>query len=808
MSDSFSKRRTVSRFIRLLFASHVLIALSGCGAAIEKIEPPARKAITIEGVIPVLYVSRLTPGFVQISLWVDAGSRDASPPQVATVAAWIAADRAHSDLQVYVVPDGIEFSTICRSLEIDKCITWLGSALNARNPTQSEMRKARMRLVESRLRALSQDRARSSDRLALKALLGTDADSLFPLGERKADDRVTKTAVGDFLKAHFGPARALLVAVGEVQTSDLREAVQAAFSNNSKAHADRAQRTIRAFTEGVEVEIGAINAVTISAITPDLASAVAIGRALHISLKSERFANPAEPTTHAFQLRGGALLTIRLTEVRDPIKVVQYATSEFFRLRIEGVDETPIISGAESAREEARAVGTRWCSQDEQPAEDHYALGIGVVVEGGRADRPRVGTPDAKRRKKLQITAVRALNRGRRAAHSKLVGNLGEDTATVTATNGARIAVERRVADKVAVSVHFASGAQRDPPTLHGRAALLATLASTSCRGYPTDLLAARLEEMEATLEPLVESDYWGVVLVAPKKWWHQAIDICTTCALKPSFERRDLATARLRLLEKFGKTSTPFDFTSQAALLIAPASPGSVAPRGSRDSLANISLGELTDLFNESAKGEALTIAAVGDLPVVDATRRIARRVVLLPRGSVPRYEPPLDSKTTLLASWSSDSQTRAIVAWRAEGLSNGRPGATAFVLQMRNFLANMPGIDPVWYDAAAQDWGTWAAIAIEVSQEALPTLEQSVRQATRMISFKHLSKLVDATVERDSIVSQVQAAQLKYAVERIARKSRNKPVESLSRKAALEVARALRASAPRFAIFRPRTK
>jgi predicted Zn-dependent peptidase len=374
--------------------------------------------------------------------------------------------------------------------------------------------------------------------------------------------------------------------------------------------------------------------------------------------------------------------------------------------------------------------------------------------------------------------------------------------------NGAKIAVERKSGDKVAVSVLFSGGAQRDPPALHGRAALLATLAATSCRKYPADLLTRRLKEMDATLEPLVESEYWGVVLVAPKKWWRKAIEICTSCAFRPSFERGDLASARLRLLEKFGKTATPFRLASHAAFLISPTSPGSIAPWGSRDSLTEISLGELTDLFRGSAKGEAVTIAAIGDLPVDEATRRIARRVAHLPPGSLSRYEPPSDSKPTLLASWSRDSRTRAVVAWRVKGSAIGGQGATAFVLQMRNRLANMPGIEPVWHDAAARGWGTWAAIALRVSEEALPTLKQTVDRATRMISFKDLSEVVDETVERDRVASLIAAAQLKYAVEQLAKKLRKKTVESRSRKAALEVARQLLASPARFAICRPRRK
>jgi hypothetical protein len=280
LSDSDLRNLVAYRFYRLFLALHFLIALSSCGAAVERIEPHAHQAIAIEGVIPVLFVARPTPGLVQLSLWVDAGSRDVSPPQVATIAAWIAAGRADADLQTYVLPDGIEFSTQCVSRELEKCLTRMRNALNARNPKESELSAARTRLVEDRLRAQALDRLRSADRLALKALMSRGAESLFPLGDRRADDRVTKDAVDAFLRAHFGPDRALLVAVGELRASDLSRAVKKAFINNSKARAERAQRTLGIVSEAIAVEIGAIDAITISAITPDLASAVSIARSL------------------------------------------------------------------------------------------------------------------------------------------------------------------------------------------------------------------------------------------------------------------------------------------------------------------------------------------------------------------------------------------------------------------------------------------------------------------------------------------------------------------------------------------------
>jgi hypothetical protein len=125
-----------------------------------------------------------------------------------------------------------------------------------------------------------------------------------------------------------------------------------------------------------------------------------------------------------------------------------------------------------------------------------------------------------------------------------------------------------------------------------------------------------------------------------------------------------------------------------------------------------------------------------------------------------------------------------------------------------MRSQLAKMPGIEPVWQDAAERAWGSWAAIALRLSEEALLTLEQSVSRAAREISIKDLSELVETTIEKDRIAAVIAAAQPKYAVERLEEKPSKKRAESRSKKTALKVARDLLASPARFAISRPRTR
>ncbi|MBN1655798.1 MAG: hypothetical protein JXA30_18680 [Deltaproteobacteria bacterium] len=792
----------------LLLVAPWLAALFGCGASVERIKPVAPKALSLEAAVPILFVDKPTPGLVQLSLWVDAGSRDAAPPQVATVAAWVAARRAGSDVQAYVLPDGIEFSLLCESREITRCLFRMSRALASRNPGEKEVQQARSKLEKARLAAESKDQGRAADRLAITALFGSGADAFFPLGQIEADEGVTKASVGDFLANHFGPSRALLVAVGKLQVSELSRVVQDNFSINPQARSQRAKRLFDCASAEVRAEIGGVDEVTISAVAPDLASAVALGRSVNLSLLSAGFASPIKPVSHAFQLRGGALVTIRLSKVSDAISLVRYAASEFFRLRIEGVEMRSAVSAADSPKELARTLGSRWCSQEERSNQGRYGLGVGVIASGGRADRLKSDAPDDGYKKRLQASLQQALKAAKAIADPKLQGSIREDRASLAAANGASIKVEKRTGDNIAVAVRFAKGAESEPKAVHGRTALLATLATISCRGFPAELLKTRLREIDACIIPMVDSDSWGVVVTAPKKNWRQAVDIAMACALRPSTRSQDIAYARLRLLEKFRGEATSFRFASQAGLLISPASPGWVAPWGSPDSVANISSRELNRAVRDSVFGEAATIAAVGNLPVGQTARRIARRVAHLPKGLLPKAEAPSDARSFLLADRSPDSDIWAVIAWRSPGPVASRDGALAFVLRMRTQLETKGGIEPVWHDAGAGRWGAWAAIALRITDEALVNLERNVAQATRTMSEKDLSKLIDDVGKKAHIESVVAAAQLRYAAERLARKQMTNSRVKRDRKAALDTARQLLVSTPRFAIARPRAR
>jgi hypothetical protein len=88
------------------------------------------------------------------------------------------------------------------------------------------------------------------------------------------------------------------------------------------------------------------------------------------------------------------------------------------------------------------------------------------------------------------------------------------------------------------------------------------------------------------------------------------------------------------------------------------------------------------------------------------------------------------------------------------------------------------------------------------------LTNLDQSVRQITQTISTNDLSKLVDDIAEQQEITTAVAIAQSGRAAEQLAQNQKKNRDTKESRSTALDVARRLLGSSPRFAILRPRSK
>ncbi|MEY4579218.1 MAG: hypothetical protein RL701_3921, partial [Pseudomonadota bacterium] len=202
----------------------LLTIVSACGQTLRDLPeaPSARVAArlpqrvfdTAPGGVRIASLPRATPGVVRLALYVDAGSRDAALPQTATLAAWLAAESAGSQLEATAFPDSTEIALACTTDGLQRCLTQLAAALAFRDPSPAALSAARQRLRDGLRRALARDKHEGVDRLALHALLGAAAQGFFPLGTADADLTAAGDAVQTFLRDHYGPTRVIVVAAG------------------------------------------------------------------------------------------------------------------------------------------------------------------------------------------------------------------------------------------------------------------------------------------------------------------------------------------------------------------------------------------------------------------------------------------------------------------------------------------------------------------------------------------------------------------------------------------------------------------
>jgi predicted Zn-dependent peptidase len=786
-----------TRHTRVLVAASAYVWFAGCGgASLESSAAREPKVVTTGQGIHVSAVPRPTPDVVYLALWIDAGSRDASPPQLATVAAWIAAGRTGGNIRVDTTPDGIALSLRCYAKSAVSCLKRLREALTTRDTDETQAQQALVRLVWARRLAEAADPRREADRLALTALLGRQAMGFFPFGVKEDDGAVTAKAIKGFFRDHFGPERSFLVAVGDVDEGDFVDVVQEVFRGAPRAQRPRAMRDFRGLSRGgVKTALDAVSAVSAAAFAPDLETATALARVLSTSMALSGSAPVKGPAGFAVRVRGGALALAR-TAADEPAKVVNETAFEYGRLKKEGIRRVDVAAKGSSLSDLARDAGLKWCAQGGYPLTGTFGPGLGVLVSAGRGPQKASGTePDAEQSERAGEQMDRAFAEGeRRAAEARVTGAVETRLASVTATNGARIEVRGRQSERVAVAIGFAGGSAFDPAPLHGRSALLATLTTTACRQQPADRLTGRLEALDATLRASVDSDSWGLVLTAPTRVWRDALELALGCALYPSLTPNDIISARLRLRSRLGSAGSAYWFLNRAAQQVSPALPGRVAFWGAPASIAGVSDAELAKFADQAIVGSRLTVAVVGEVPVQEVVERTVRRVAVLPRGALAqRLLPPTkksDPKTfkgapvqELAAVGQKNDGNMAprlkendtggywvVVTWRAPGLVDGVEGARAFAALMRAALNQRAGVNALWADGGSDDAGLWAALGLRLLSTAVPSLDQVLGEVGQTVAKKAFDESIERIAEQ-ALMAQLEAgARPEVEAERLA--------------------------------------
>jgi predicted Zn-dependent peptidase len=771
--------------------------LGGLAAACRSLPAPPLRAepppppSALEALPPgsTLAVRRPTPGAALVSLWIDAGARAADPPQLATAAAFWAADQAGASARV--LPDGSELSLLCdtRGESLPACVQRLLRALHAPPPGEPQMVALRERVRSARARAAA-DPAREADRLALEALLGAPAHQLDPLGAEADDAALDGARLTQFLGAHYRKSRALLVGVGDLPPRELEGLFGAERAPGGAPGAARAAPLAPGAAAAPSVAFGATNQIALALPLTD------VGRAASVC---ERFLQiHSAGSARISQLTGLVVAHLSLPGGSAPFARLQSAVFDLQRLLIEGHESAPLPppDGLEAL---SRQVGETWIARSALPAAPlHSSPAVALVLARD------MHSPEQNEAEALAAAgerAARAVADASANSAGTVQGQSDALSARVTSANGAQIEVVRRTGDAwFAAALRFAGGSAEDPPTAHGRAALLASLLADGCGFSAGRALDVWLTTIKARLTPLLDADGLGVAISAPAQHAQTALDTLLRCAMRANFGARAVEDARARLLRALWKREDAFLQATLAQSLL-PSAPGAAAPWGTPDGVARVDASELRRLHEAHARGPLVSVWVAGDRDPLDTARFVARRLAQLPSEAPPQARPSLVARGDLTGAFSDDGRVRVVIGVRSERGTRASNAPALFAKALGDALARRVG-QPLWAWGDSSNGLSVAGVAIALREEQLDAVPAHTHAALQEIAKRPEASfrgaLSAATLAQSAALSSARGWAEAAFHGRLALREDPDEVESAIRKLAAE--------RPTFFVLRPR--
>ncbi len=716
-----------------------LLAVLGCssvlGCAHTKprpevaLPPPPPSAIEKLKAGSTLVVTRPTPNVARLSLWIDAGSRAAQVPQLATATAYWAEEK--SGIRARVLPDGTEFSLLCdtQGRGLEHCVKRLVQVFALPAPNASDAERIRARLRTARIRALG-DGNRDADKLAFEALFDAGSAGLFPLGKEEDDAQVESGSIARFARENYAAQRALLIAAGDTTEGAVAQAFAANAPKAATGVTNRAERSLSG-RSSLRVQLGREDTLALALLVPNTDVAASLGQRL-------RKLYPTL-TAHVTNLQGARLLSLRLPAGTKPARRLQRLVYDVRRLSLESTG-TRATRPEESLEAITRLIGEDWAARGPVPVVRYpWPLGAAVVL---RSDSVTAGTEE-KRVQDLTKELETAIANAERNSLGEISGAADASASSVTAANSARIETRRREGDAwMSAVIRFQGGSALDPLTRHGRGALLATLMSDGCSFASASSLDAHLVHLDARLQPLISANRTGLLVTAPQERWAEAIDTLLQCALAPTLTSRALDDARLKLTRTL-RSRMDLRWQGFLGTLLAPTNPGLIAPFGSADPVSSVHINEIRRLHSELLVGARISVLAVTAQPADEVARYVARRVGQLPKGSALSPLKDLKAPEPILGERTEPGALRVLVGLRTTGPAGGGLAAQVFASAFAQALAakNLSVLTS-WGDAAGEH--AFSGTALALREVELAALERIVKEALTQVQ-----RMPDATLQ-----------------------------------------------------------
>lgn len=649
---------------RLVLAA--CLGLTACGAS-TRVTREASTTTQVEqsGALSLLVLERPLGDTVALSLWIDVGTMDAPNASHALMAAQVLSSRL--GLEMRVTPDATSFRQLCVRGELDVCLDRFGEVLRARDVSEEEFAQALIAVRQRREHGLA-DARRASLGLALEGVLGR---AIHPLGD--ADDEVTREGVTRFLAAHYGPNRALVIAVGEDDRDALRSAamrLDGPSADATRAALEEGAATLHAFDE--------------SHLPPSWSFAV--------RAETERDARAMagawlarggeEESVSVFPTRLGWVSTLS-TSSNEPAALLRMATwmrARDFRVQASVESDAWTLSNQH---------GDAWAARDDRARTLRVSFAGAGQVDVSIAER------------------VDALLAARTSAVAR-----DENLVRVTLDGSVLSVVDSLGGETASVELRFA-GAASDGPTTGASAIALEALRARCFEDASVTLDGGSLRVLfHAALEALAE---------------RAALALDCVAAYAPSPDALDHARR-----SRIAHATIDSERRAVVARLLSPEAPGWILPEGARTSLSDVPNEDVEARLLAWRTSRDVVIGWPTQLEESE-TRALALQVIpprmdpAMPTLEAPRTSPAAAEETRVHADI---GDAEIIVAVRVDGAD--QPGSGEGACASLDAWSHANAARPHWRARGEVLGWSWCAIALRAWPEgAAPSVDAGALRA-----------------------------------------------------------------------------
>jgi predicted Zn-dependent peptidase len=250
--------------------------------------------------------------------------------------------------------------------------------------------------------------------------------------------------------------------------------------------------------------------------------------------------------------------------------------------------------------------------------------------------------------------------------------------------NGLKVLVKRREGSQtVSVGLFIRGGVENISATNAGVEAFMLNVASEASANYPRERMRKETARMGTLIGEGVNYDYSSLSMAATRANFDRSWDIFTDVALRPSFNKEDVALVQLRILASLQDDSdAPDSYLQRLQERVAYVGhPYLNRPEGTAENISRLTADDLRAYHQKIMQTSRLLLVIVGDLDAAQLKARIADSFGKLPRGDYKQQLPPPLSFTTSTV----DVTTRALPTNYIQGMFTAPPITSPDIYPMR---------------------------------------------------------------------------------------------------------------------------